>query len=275
MTAFNYVAAIRGMSMHSTTKLVAITLATYADYQTGECWPTVEQLMADTGLSNRVVCEHIKHIESMGILAVDRSNGRRSYYKFIAENIAKAVTQDHQLRKVTSDAKSPQPVTLAQEAVTFPQKAVTESHTNNHKQPITTNKQPSVTPPPEKREAKPKVKKYDPQMLIDRGCSPELARDFCVHRETKKAPITETALNLIASQAAKANIEFVQAIQITISRGWVGFNASWKWQDDQPSATSKPVVQQTPRFGSKPKSDFLDITSPKKSNCWEVTHVRA
>lgn len=272
MSAFNYVSAIRGMSMHSTTKLVAITLATYADYQTGECWPTVEQLMADTGLSNRVVCEHIKHIESMGILAVDRSNGRRSYYKFIAENIAKAVTQDHQLRKVTSDGESLQPVTLAQEAVTFPQKAVTESHTNNHKQPITTNKQPSVTPPPEKREAKPKAKKYDPQMLIDRGCSEQVAKDFCVLRQEKKAPVTETALNLISSQATKAGIGFVQAVEICINRSWQSFNASWKWRDDQPAATSKPTVQQTPRFGDLLKDKTIrDVTPPKKSS--EVRYV--
>ena len=132
----------------------------------------------------------------------------------------------------------------------------------------------SIVAPRTAKQTKPKVKKYDPKMLIDRGCSEQVAKDFCVLREAKKAPVTETVLNLIASQAAKANIEFVRAIEICINRGWQSFNASWKWQDDQPATPSKPVVQQTPRFGSKPKSDFLDVTPPKKTDCWEVAHVR-
>lgn len=163
MSNFNYVVALRSIKMHPTTKLVAITLATYADYQTGECYPTVQTLMADTGLSNRVVSHHLKLIEAMEILVVDRSNGRRSYYKFIAENIAKAVTQSHQLRKVTSDYDDTKPVTFVQQPVTLMQKAVTQSHTNNHKQPIEQlEEQPNIYSQeitPVKPEPKPKKPK--------------------------------------------------------------------------------------------------------------------
>ena len=148
MSSFNFVKAVRQISMPPTTKLVAITLATYADYKTGECYPTVETLMEDTGLSNRAVCQHIRHIESMGILAVDRSNGRRSHYKFIAENLTKAVTDSHQLLSITSDFHDTQPVTFTTEPVTFVQKAVTESHTNYHKQPIELpEEQPNIHAP--------------------------------------------------------------------------------------------------------------------------------
>jgi hypothetical protein len=65
--------------MPPTTKLVAITLATYADYETGECYPSIQTLMDDTGLSNRAVGLHI-YIENLGILVVDRSNGRHNRY---------------------------------------------------------------------------------------------------------------------------------------------------------------------------------------------------
>lgn len=123
--------------MPPTTKLVAITLATYADYETGECFPSVQTLMIDTGLSNRAICQHIKNIEGLGILLVDRSNGRRSYYRFDVESLTKAVTQGHGSLKEsddseskTSDSDNVKPVTFMQQPVTLVQEAVTEGHTN-------------------------------------------------------------------------------------------------------------------------------------------------
>lgn len=143
MSSFNLVKAVRQISMPPTTKLVAITLATYADYETGECYPSIQTLMDDTGLSNRAVGLHIKHIENLGILVVDRSNGRRSYYRFDVEILSKAVTQGHSSDNEssdsdnnTSDSDDSEPVTLTQQPVTLVQKAVTQGHTNYQEQPI-------------------------------------------------------------------------------------------------------------------------------------------
>ena len=143
MINFNFVKAVRQISMPPTTKLVAITLATYADYETGECYPSIQTLMDDTGLSNRAVGLHIKHIENLGILVVDRSNGRRSYYRFDVEILSKAVTQGHSSDNEssdsdnnTSDSDDSEPVTLTQQPVTLVQKAVTQGHTNYQEQPI-------------------------------------------------------------------------------------------------------------------------------------------
>ncbi|WP_336141886.1 helix-turn-helix domain-containing protein [Acinetobacter sp. 102] len=143
MSSFNFVKAVRQISMPPTTKLVAITLATYADYETGECYPSIQTLMDDTGLSNRAVGLHIKHIENLGILVVDRSNGRRSYYRFDVEILSKAVTQGHSSDNEssdsdnnTSDSDDSEPVTLTQQPVTLVQKAVTQGHTNYQEQPI-------------------------------------------------------------------------------------------------------------------------------------------
>lgn len=143
MSSFNFVKAVRQISMPPTTKLVAITLATYADYETGECYPSIQTLMDDTGLSNRAVGLHIKHIENLGILVVDRSNGRRSYYRFDVEILSKAVTQGHSSDNEssdsdnnTSDSDDIEPVTFMQQPVTLVQKAVTQGHTNYQEQPI-------------------------------------------------------------------------------------------------------------------------------------------
>lgn len=150
MSSFNFVKAVRQISMPPTTKLVAITLATYADYETGECYPSIQTLMDDTGLSNRVVCQHIKNIEKMGILVADRSNGRRTFYRFDVEKLQnevilgqKAVTESHCFHypscdsdNNTSDSDDSEPVTFMQQPVTLVQKAVTQSHTNYQEQPI-------------------------------------------------------------------------------------------------------------------------------------------
>ena len=103
MSNFNFIKAVRQISMPPTTKLVAITLATYADYETGECYPSVQTLMGDTGLSNRAVIAHIKNIEKLGILIANRSNGRRTYYRFDAEKLTKAVTEGHSSGNQSSD----------------------------------------------------------------------------------------------------------------------------------------------------------------------------
>lgn len=162
MSNFNFVKAVRQISMPPTTKLVAITLATYADYETGECYPSIQTLMDDTGLSNRAVGLHIKHIENLGILVVDRSNGRRSYYRFDVEILTKAVTQGHcsdnkssDSDNNTSDSDDSEPVTLTQQPVTLVQKAVTQGHTNYQEQPIeqpiersSNTHEEKISPPP-------------------------------------------------------------------------------------------------------------------------------
>ena len=132
---FNYVTSIRSIKMHSTTKHVALTLATYADFETGICYPTIQTLMDDTGLSNRVVSHHIKQLEKLGFLLVKRAKGSNSKYKFVAESIAKAVTQSHHLRKTSSDFDDMEVVTLMQEVVTL---SAQSSDAESHKHSLTT-----------------------------------------------------------------------------------------------------------------------------------------
>ena len=133
---FNYVIGIRGVKMPATTKHVAITLATYADYETGVCYPTVKTLMADTGLSNRVVCLHLRNLEELGLLVSKKADGRNSKYKFIAENIQKAVTESHHSNRASSDFDDVEAVTLIHEAVTLKTKS---SDAESHKLLLTTN----------------------------------------------------------------------------------------------------------------------------------------
>ncbi|RLL42965.1 helix-turn-helix domain-containing protein [Acinetobacter cumulans] len=133
---FNYVTGIRDIPMEKTTKHVAITLATYADYNTGICYPTIKTLMAATGLSNRAVCLHLGKLEELGFIVSRKADGRNSKYKFIAENIQKAVTESHHASKSSSDFDDIEAVTLTHEAVTL---TTQSSDSGSHKQSLTTN----------------------------------------------------------------------------------------------------------------------------------------
>ena len=52
-------------------------------------------------------------------------------------------------------------------------------------------------------------------------------QDFVKHRKAKKAPITETALKNIVSEANKANWKLDDALTEICSRGWTGYKAEW------------------------------------------------
>ncbi|WHP06787.1 helix-turn-helix domain-containing protein [Acinetobacter corruptisaponis] len=265
MNKFNFVKAIRMMRMPATTKLVAMTLATYADYKTGECYPTVETLMEDTGLSNRAVCQHIRHIESLGILAVDRSNGRRSYYKFIAENLTKAVTESHQLLSITSDFDDIQPVTFTTEPVTFVQKAVTESHTNYHKQPIELPKEQPDISAQEKTEPKPKKPK---------STMTTLPADFKVSDQVKAWAsekgfdrLDEHLENFVgyATANAKKYADWDQAFMNAIRGNWAKLRPvqqSHGYQTSQQQTASEQAKWNDFLNGG---NQFRDVT-PKKTN---------
>lgn len=140
---FNYVTGIRDIPMDKTTKHVAITLATYADYATGICYPTIKTLQAATGLSNRAVCLHLSKLEELGFIVSKKSDGRNSKYKFIAENIKKAVTLNAQAVTQGHYFTNDEAVTLTTEAVTLMHEAVTlttqSSDAGSHKLLLTTN----------------------------------------------------------------------------------------------------------------------------------------
>jgi uncharacterized protein YdaU (DUF1376 family) len=59
------------------------------------------------------------------------------------------------------------------------------------------------------------------------GVSDSVWSDFLAHRRTKKAKVTQTALDGIAREARKAGYSLEQAIRTICERGWTGFNAEW------------------------------------------------
>jgi hypothetical protein len=59
------------------------------------------------------------------------------------------------------------------------------------------------------------------------GVTDSVWQDFKAIRKTKKAAITQTAINKIRAQAAKAGVSLQIALETCCERGWASFNADW------------------------------------------------
>jgi hypothetical protein len=64
-------------------------------------------------------------------------------------------------------------------------------------------------------------------LLVQLGADVKHVRDWLEVRKAKKAKMTDTALDGLKREAAKAGLTVGQAIQICAERSWQGFNASW------------------------------------------------
>ena len=72
------------------------------------------------------------------------------------------------------------------------------------------------------------TKTYSESFLLAQfGIEGQLADDFIKHRKTKKAQITETAMQGFQREADKAGISIIDAVRISIERNWQGFNSDW------------------------------------------------
>jgi len=83
-----------------------------------------------------------------------------------------------------------------------------------------TDVEPNINQEPITNNHKPKIQKPD-------GVLDSTWNDFVTLRKSKKAAITQTALNGIYREAMKAGISFEQALRTCCERDWRGFKAEW------------------------------------------------
>lgn len=105
--------------------------------------------------------------------------------------------------------------------------ALSEGHTQSNEKPIgaADNSTPS--------EQKPKAKKKPQLAEKPTGVDSETWQDYLILRESKKAPLTKTALKMIALQAEKAKLSLQDVLTICLMRNWQGFRADWVTAEDR------------------------------------------
>lgn len=118
----------------------------------------------------------------------------------------------------------------------------------NHK-PLTTNQEPvfkntcdqqaeSQSPEAPKQPRRNWVKE-----LAKLGVDEKHAKDWMTARKQKKSPMTDTALEGVIREAAKAGITLDDAVKIAAENSWVGFKASWM-DKAKTSHSAAPVNRQ-------------------------------
>ncbi|HGK6013649.1 TPA: replication protein [Neisseria meningitidis] len=75
--------------------------------------------------------------------------------------------------------------------------------------------------------AKPTKHETELALLADYGITGQVAADFLQVRKAKRQPLTETAMRLIAADAAKCGMTALQAVEYAIGNGWASFRAEW------------------------------------------------
>jgi len=104
--------------------------------------------------------------------------------------------------------------------------------TPNHK-PRTTNQEPLTTnQEPEVIQSKSKTKTLTASVTRPECVSEQVWNDWLAIRKKKNAPLTQTAWQLITTQAEKAGWPIDKVIQECILRTWASFKA--EWLDDEP-----------------------------------------
>ena len=84
--------------------------------------------------------------------------------------------------------------------------------------------------------------RFDAQAhLVEIGIPADLSADWIKLRKTKKAEVTKTAIDGIASEALKAGLSLDGALRECCSRGWAGFKADWMLRDGA-SARGSPAA---------------------------------
>jgi DNA-binding PadR family transcriptional regulator len=68
------------------------------------------------------------------------------------------------------------------------------------------------------------------------GVSEQVWNDFIALRKAKRAPLSATALSVIAQEAEKAAMHIEEALTECVTRGWQSFKAEWI----KPKTTTKP-----------------------------------
>lgn len=187
---------------------------------------SLSQFQAIGGRSRHTVIAGLSELESLGL--VTKTDTEKGSVWALTDGQASANNAP-----VEGSAKSALVQNMHQpSAKSAPVASAKSAHTKDTITKDTNKRQESVTPPAIK-------------WLKELGCDDQIASDFLAHRKAKGAAVTKTVITIIVNQAEKAGISFAQAIEITIARDWKSFNATWKWQDDQPTQSQQPVQRQT------------------------------
>jgi uncharacterized protein YdaU (DUF1376 family) len=156
-------------------------------------------------------------------------------------------------KKQTNSDESGNPEITQMVSKNNPQETLTtnqEPLTNNHKPRVINTKPPAIAAPV--------------------GVTESVWTDFVQLRKDKKAKLTQTAIDGIQAEAAKAGWSLESALRESCARGWVSFKADWvadKQAHTQPQKQAKSFAQQDREAGLARWEELTGRTHPDRQQC--------
>jgi hypothetical protein len=196
-------------------KMVLLALCDNANDQ-GECYPSISMLARKCSMAERTVQNHIADMEEAGIVVRAYRAGRSTVYHIDPRKFCTPADSAPQQNPHPAPAKTaPQP---PQDVHPAPAKSA----------PITTNEPPKEPSGKPSKRGKAANASFDPMAaLLAVGVSEKAARDWLQVRKAKRAPLTETALDGIKTEAAHAGLSMQETVVLCVEKNWQGFFASW------------------------------------------------
>jgi len=158
----------------------------------------------------------------------------------ITETITKITNKENLLTSLKEELESSAMASHSSEVVTQPNVFSTEITANAKASFATAQRNDPPTdanaitagfqknPPPRTKRAT--------QIEKPSGVSEQVWNDFIALRKAKRAPLSGTALSVIAKEAEKAAMHIEEALTECVTRGWQSFKAEWM----KPKTTIKP-----------------------------------
>ena len=220
---------LQGMSPAQ--KAVLISLADQAN-DDGYCWPSVKTISTRTCLSERAVQGAIRWLQEVRLLGSSKRSGTSTVYQLTPAAYAPPQEMHPADAAPRGAGNAPPPPQMLHPTPADAAPKPSMNHQLNHQEPIT-----------------PRAKK-SPGVVKPDGVTDQTWADWLQLRKSHKATVTQTAVDGIAREAAKAGYTLEAALQVCCTNGWRGFRAEWV-QRKGPDTTGGAAIGHTPR-GPRP-----------------------
>lgn len=239
----------------SSVKFVLVSLGDNAQHD-GMAWPSIAALCAKTGQDRKTVISALNRLEEAGYLSDSgKRTGGTGQIKVYQFNFSRSNdTENGTVPKTEQFRNSRQRVPKnTGKSTVFPHKS-TENGTRNPQEPLEPKGTHKAAQAPDDES-----KNWKPlPTLLGLGVDAKTAKDWIQLRKAKKAPVTETVIDMMIAESTKANIPLLDALKICCGRGWAAFKAEWIIRDEKGKpqgawyATEKSINAKGEELGLKP-----------------------
>ena len=223
---------------------VLIALFSFRSKATNTIWPSRQAISKRCGVHPSNVSAATTALERLGWLRKDGNGGRSkasSYTLCVPDLDTNTVAQQATVADSATVAQQATKTVAQQATKTVAQQAMGKEHTNEHTKEHT-NIYASVAGNDASALSGGATGKKSATDVSRPSCvSTQVWADFIAHRKAKRAPVTQSAIDLIAREAEKAGVSLEEALKTCCAMGWQGFRADWFLRDRQPAMRAAPI----------------------------------